>query len=163
MRLLGCLAVGGLLFVSSCSSSPAPNRPPAGATSVAGGCGATPLYRGARPAWTAGANGPADLVQAMGRHGDVVGFLFGYPLRAGHPDDRANKILWVVREPRNGSELDVSGHPLGQAAPVVEQRQSADSSPGEIYPSIVDVPSPGCWAFTLRWNGHEDTIELPYR
>ena len=40
--------------------------------------------------------------------------------------------------------------------------KSADSSPGEIYPSIVDVPSPGCWHFTLSWAGHHDEIDLLY-
>jgi hypothetical protein len=24
------------------------------------------------------------------------------------------------------------------------------------------VPSPGCWQFTLSWNGHTDTVDLWY-
>jgi hypothetical protein len=103
------------------------------------------------------------LVQAGGHKGDVAAYLFGYPLRAGHPQDRANKILWVVRLPRDGSDLTISGHPLGAPAPRVTQHEPPDSSPGEIYPSIVDVPVPGCWRFALDWHGHEDTVELPYR
>jgi hypothetical protein len=30
-------------------------------------------------------------------------------------------------------------------------------------PSIVDLPSPGCWALTLRWSGHVDHLDLEYR
>jgi hypothetical protein len=136
---------------------------PPGASPVGGGCGTTPLYRGASPAWTRSAGGPAELVQATGHNGDVAAYLFGYPLRAGHPQDRANKILWVVRQPRDGSDLTISGHPLGASVPAVSQQQPPDSSPGEIYPSIVDVPGTGCWQFVLQWHGHEDTVELPYR
>ena len=36
------------------------------------------------------------------------------------------------------------------------------SEPGEIYPSEIVVPSPGCWHFTLSWNGHTDTVDLWY-
>lgn len=39
----------------------------------------------------------------------------------------------------------------------------ADSAPGEIYPSVVDVPEAGCWDFTLRFSGQTARIELAYR
>lgn len=135
---------------------------PDGAHEVSGGCGTTVLYTGGREDWTSGANGPVDLVQATSNEGNVVAFLFASPLRAGEPENPANKILWVVKEPRNGSDLVISGHPLDADAPTVAQSELADSSPGEIYPSIVNVPSSGCWQFSLRWNGNTDSIELPY-
>ena len=91
-----------------------------------------------------------------------MAFLFGHPLRAGEPENPANKILWVVKQPRDGADLDLTGHPLGATTPTVSQHEAADSSPGAIYPSIVNVPSAGCWQFTLSWNGNTDTIELPY-
>jgi hypothetical protein len=56
----------------------------------------------------------------------------------------------------------VTGHPLGAAKPVVSSSWSADSEPGEIYPSQITVPSPGCWRFTLAWPGHSDTVDLGY-
>jgi len=34
--------------------------------------------------------------------------------------------------------------------------------PPPIYPSEIVVPSPGCWRFTLSWNGHTDTLDLRY-
>lgn len=156
--------VGALvsLMVAACSAGSPSGAMPPHAARVSGGCGATGLYRGGSPAWTATANPPTFLVAATGHAGDVTAFLFGYPLRAGQPTDRQNKILWVVRQPRNGAELVLSGRPLGRSAPVVRFQRPADSSPGEIYPSIVDVPTAGCWEFTLRWNGNHDVIDLPY-
>ena len=68
----------------------------------------------------------------------------------------------IVREPRDGSDLRIVGHPVGAMTPVVEVFQSAGSSPGEIYPSIVDVPKPGCWHFDLWWAGHAAAVELSY-
>ncbi|GAC1386880.1 MAG: hypothetical protein NVSMB4_13880 [Acidimicrobiales bacterium] len=102
-------------------------------------------------------------MQATGHKGHLVAYLFGYPLRPGHPEDPANKILWVVRLPRDGSDLTISGRLLGATATTVMQQLPPDSSPGEIYPSIVDVPLQGCWEFALHWHGHVDTVELPYR
>ena len=160
------LAALSAVLVAACTAAPTRTvtggHVPTGATRVAGGCGATQLYKGASPAWTASAGPPTSLVQGLARAGEATAFIFGYPLRAGHPENPDNKILWVVRQPRNGAELVLSGHPLDRAAPTVEVHEPADSSPGEIYPSIVDVPSPGCWQFTLRWGPHRDIIELPY-
>jgi hypothetical protein len=151
-----------VLVVASCSSSGAGANIPNGAHVAGGGCGSTTLYRSASQPWAAAADGPTDLVQATGHLDAVRAFIFGYPLRAGDPTDPANKTLWVVRTPRDGSEQLIRGHPLGAPTPSVELRQPADSSPGEIYPSIVNVPSPACWQFTLSWHGNNDTIERPY-
>ncbi len=57
------------------------------------------LYTGGKEDWTSGANGLSDLVQATSNEGNVVAFLFANPLRAGEPENPANKILWVVKEP----------------------------------------------------------------
>jgi hypothetical protein len=35
-----------------------------------------------------------------------------------------------------------------------------NSSPGEIYPSYVDLPTPGCSVLTLRWSSHSGTIDV---
>jgi hypothetical protein len=37
-----------------------------------------------------------------------------------------------------------------------------NSSPGEIYPSEVDVPSPGGWHFDLRWGKNKASVDLVY-
>ncbi len=153
-----------LLLIAACSDDSGSDGAaiPAGAHEVDGGCGATVLYTGASEDWTASAGGPTDLVQATSHDGNAVAFLFGNPLRAGEPENPANKILWVVKQPRGVSDLDITGHPLDADQPTVSQSEAADSSPGEIYPSIVNVPSAGCWHFTLEWNGNTDSIDLPY-
>jgi hypothetical protein len=120
------------------------------------------LYRGASPKWTVNAGAPRELVQATSRNGNANAFIFGYPLRAGHPQNPDNKILWVVKQPRNGSDLLITGYQLGHPAPAITVRQPADSGPGEIYPSIVAVPNQGCWQFKLEWHGHTDTVDLLY-
>ena len=139
--------------------------PAVAASGVPGGCGATPVVRGGEPEWLgdAGAhNNPKGLPYVVAAEQTAAGFIFGYPLRAGHPENPANKILWVVRLPRNGTTLEIKGHPLGTSKPTIEQSQPANSGPGEIYPSIVDVPQPGCWHFDLSWAGHQAAVELEY-
>ena len=108
-------------------------------------------------------NNPQGLPYVLSVQQTAAGFLFGYPLRAGHPTDRANKVLWVVRLPRDGSPLDITGQLSGASEPSVHVTQSAGSGPGEIYPSIVDVPQPGCWRFDLAWSGHQATVFLTYQ
>ncbi len=163
LRRIAVVAVVAFVFAfAGCGDDASSASIPDGAHEVSGGCGTTVLYTGGTEDWTSGANGPIGLVQATSTEGNVVAFLFADPLRAGEPENPANKILWVVKKPRGGTDLVITGHPLDADAPTVSQREAPDSSPGEIYPSIVNVPSPGCWQFTLQWNGNTDTIELPY-
>lgn len=140
---------------------PASPPPVQGAAHASGGCGATPLHLGSAPRWASSAN-PPPIRYALAERGQAAGFLFGYPLMAGNPQPYSDKILWIVASPRGGMPLQLTGHPLHAARPVVSSTWPADSSPGEIYPSDIEVPAPGCWQFTLSWNGHADTIDLWY-
>lgn len=140
---------------------PAASPPVRGAAYTSGGCGATPLVLGSTPRWASSAN-PPRIRYALAERGRAAGFLFGYPLMAGNPQPYSDKILWVVASPRDGMPLRLTGHPLHAATPVVSSTWPADSAPGEIYPSEIAVPAPGCWQFTLSWNGHSDTIDLWY-
>lgn len=161
------LAAVALLLVGGCTSTvpQSPHRAPsASPATLAGGCGATRLLQGAPPAWNprpAGFNGPPGLPYVLGRKGTIMGYLFRTPLVAA-PRGPGDKILWYVRLPRHGSPLSITGHPRGADHPRVSRRFLADSSPGEIYPSGVDVPRPGCWVFTLTWDGHEDDLTLSF-
>jgi hypothetical protein len=132
-----------------------PTRPP-GARVVSSGCGNAPVYNGAIPSW-ASDNAPAYLNYVIATPDLAMGYLFSYPLHAG-PD--GNKILWYVRAPRGGRPLIADGHPVGSALPAVHFSQPDNSGPGEIYPSGVTVPSPGCWRFHLRWNGYAADVDL---
>jgi len=166
MAAIAMLAVGPCSTpTSSAPASFAGQSPSAVATKVHGGCGSTQAYKGGVPAWldAAGAhNNPKFLPYVIANPPIAAAFLWVDPLRVGHPVDPTNKILVVVREPRGGSDLRIVGHPVGAMTPVVEVFQSAGSSPGEIYPSIVDVPKPGCWQFDLWWAGHAAAVELSY-
>ena len=178
MRTLVLLMVV-LLGVAGCSSSapkasspaspspsPVDRLPSAAASIVAGGCGSTNVYRGGVPPWldAAGANNnPDSLAYVIASPPVAAGFLFGNPLTAGSPTTRANKILWVVGFPRESTSLVVTGHPVGAGSPIIRDSFPADSSPGEIYPSIVDVPSPGCWHIDLSWAGHTASVELQFK
>ena len=135
--------------------------PVQGAAYASGGCGATPLLLGPAPRWASSAN-PSPIRYALAKREQVAGFLFGYPLMAGNPQPFSDKILWVVASPRDGMPLRLTGHPLNAVKPVVSSTWPADSTPGEIYPSEIEVTAPGCWQFTLSWNGHTDTIDLWY-
>jgi hypothetical protein len=157
-----------VVLLAACSSQSAstPTRPASPSPNVlAGGCGSNPILRGSQPQWLvdAGANNNPDLPYVIASPPVAAGFLFGYPLRAGHPENPTNKILWVVGKPRNGSALGLSGHPTSATTPVVDESAPDNASPGEIYPSIVDAPSPGCWHFDLTWDGNHASVDLAYR
>lgn len=134
---------------------------------VSRGCGGTELNRGAMPAWTAPAMAdstrPSPWPFALSRHRDVTAMIFGYPLRAGTPAaGRQNKVLWIMRLSRRGLPLRIEARPLHSNRPVVRETEPADASPGQIYPSYVNVPTAGCWRITLRWAGHSDQLALRY-
>lgn len=160
------LVLCALLALSvACTGAAAKPAAAASAKPVAGACAGTPISAGATPAWVdaAGAHAnPTGLPYAIDRSQTVAGFLWAYPFRAGHPDSPANKVLFVVRLPRAGSDLTITAHPAGTATPVVTVVQAADSGPGEIYPSIIDVPTAGCWVLDLAWSSHRATLQLPY-
>jgi hypothetical protein len=151
--------------VSGTPSAPASATPSAPATAFADGCGSTSVVKGGIPGWleeAGGHNNPTSLRYVVAHPPLVAGFLFSDPLRAGHPENPSNKILWVVRTPRDGSQLIIDGHPLGAALPRVHEARPADSSPGEIYPDGIDVPTAGCWQFDLSWATSHAQVELNY-
>jgi hypothetical protein len=101
---------------------------------------------------------------AAGRQGrKVIGHLFYYgkSLReesGDHlmiytggelPGGGSTKILWVIR-PLSSSQLTISGRQLDGPATFDQQFRSASSTDGTVFPSIVDVPSAGCWLLTVR-------------
>ncbi len=161
---------GAAVGTTGATSTPALGSPqadiPGEALPQAGGCGSTTLYRGPGPAWldeAGGHNNPTGLRYGVAHPPIAAAFIFGYPLRAGHPSNPTNKILWVVRRPRNGSDLFIQGRFLNSATFTIHDTRPADSGPGEIYPDGEDVPAPGCWVFVLHWSTQSAEIELEYR
>jgi hypothetical protein len=132
---------------------------------MAGGCGATLVYKGGEPDWLTQAgdsNNPTDLPYFITDPPIAAGFIFGYPLHARVSPGQGNKILWVVGIPRNEEDLHITSHPLGASEPVLHMTFPPNSSPGEIYPSEVDVLSPGCWHFDLSWGKNTTSVDLVY-
>jgi hypothetical protein len=120
------------------------------------------LY-GTYPGWIANAGLPSGMHYVMSREGNLVGMLFADPLVA--PPRPApgpnNKVLWISKVSREGQPLRLTLTPSGGGAAVTVE-QPADSSPGEIYPSIVDVPEAGCWTVSAQWGANRATFELNY-
>jgi hypothetical protein len=161
------------VVIAGCSSSaasitPSPSPGRSGTrvpVTLAGGCGTTRVYRGGEPDWLTRAgdnNNPNGVPYLITSPPIAAGFIFGYPLRSGAPSNPDNKILWVVGVPRNRNDLHVSGHPMDAATPAIDLQFPADSGPGEIYPTAVDVPSAGCWHFDLAWGPNRASVELAY-
>lgn len=123
----------------------------------------TPDVRsGVLPVWMrAGFSKNPRIPYVLGMNRLVGGVLFGNPLRSPPAAGRSNKILWVPRRYSKTvaalwirmQQMDGT-HMVG--APV---RKIIANGPG---PSIIDVPSPGCWRFTLSWSGTRDTLDLTY-
>jgi hypothetical protein len=61
----------------------------------------------------------------------------------------STKILWQVR-PLFASQVFIRGQRLDGPGSFEQQERSARSASGVVFPSIVDVPSAGCWLLTVR-------------
>lgn len=91
-----------------------------------------------------------------GLRGAVVGVVFGYPLTSPPRPSRTNKILWVARS-RTSGRLTIDAQLQGTGLIVTREVGFGGGQ------SIVDLPTPGCWRLTLRWDDHlTDTVDLPY-
>ncbi len=123
-------------------------------------CAPAAVHYGPAPQWTAAAWGlsaGAAPPYALADKGAAAAFLFVGGLSPGRPLDPANKVLWVVRAPRNGRPLRIVAR---QGSATVRIAEPADSGPGEIYPSYVDLPKAGCWRLTLAWGPHRARIDV---
>jgi hypothetical protein len=161
--LAGCGGSGHPATRSASVRESASASPSAGAFAGAR-CVPAPIHGGRPPAWTAAAwadSSPGFTVPYALASGDAAGaFFFAPRLRAGHPENPANKVLWIVRFPRNGHPLTITARPGADPSQVVRISRPADSSPGEIYPSYVDLPKPGCWRLSLAWGSHRARIDV---
>ena len=78
------------------------------------------------------------------------------------PNGDSTKVLWIVGNEGAGSSLIVDGQNLTgpgrshQSFPV-----AGGGLPGANFPSILMVPTPGCWRFLLRSGTARGTVVLP--
>lgn len=141
-----------------------PSGTPGNRGGDAGACVPVAIHAGVPPVWTASAwsdSSPGFTVPYALASGDAAAaFFFAPALRAGHPSNPTNKVLWVVRFRRDGHPLLITAQPSSNPSLVVRISRPADSSPGEIYPSYVDLPKPGCWRLALAWGAHRASIDV---
>jgi hypothetical protein len=77
--------------------------------------------------------------------------------------NHTNKILWVshVSSTRPGASLRILAQRMtGTRRDGTPVMRAVSGGPG---PSIINLPSPGCWRLTLRWSGWTDQLDLQYR
>jgi hypothetical protein len=121
------------------------------------------VHHGPPPRWAAPAFGDSSpgfrLPYALAS-GDAAAAFLWVKLRAGHPDNPSNKVLWVMRFPRRRQPLNVTASQPGSGQPAVHAQWPPDSFPGEIYPSGLDLPRPGCWRLQLAWAGHRAWLDV---
>ena len=136
-------------------------QPGPAAVVAAGGCGSSTVYSDGIPASLdeAGGHNNPNLPYVVANPPIAAGFLFAYPLKSG---PIGNKILWVVGAPRHGEPIAIDAHPYGADQPIVYFNKDANSSPGEIYPSGIVVPSAGCWVLSLRWGTNRAEADLVF-
>jgi Protein of unknown function (DUF4232) len=149
---LGSLAVADIVPNGGSSVPPATQAPAPAICSAPNT--STPI-----PSWARSAHPPAGVPRLLSSDGNVLAVLFSAPLSS-PPGDRGDKILWIVRLPRDGKPLVITATLPGTRA--VHLTFPANSGPGEIYPSGVEMPKPGCWHFVLAWNGHGSSMNLRY-
>jgi hypothetical protein len=158
------VAVGATTWVLLKPSAGAPRA--ANVTSsqpvAASSCASAVVY-GSLPTWARAGFTPPSVAMpyVLGSRGDIVAVLWARhdPLVTPTPPGRANKILWVSKL-SVGSSLEITARRLiGGASVGAVQRRTVLGGPG---PSTIDMPTAGCWQFTLRWAGHVDTVNLPY-
>jgi hypothetical protein len=171
-RLCWLRAMAAIVLVAAGTSTWFLLKQPSGASravnaasrpAAPGMCASAVVY-GPLPAWARSGFNPPDLAMphVSGARGDLVAVLWQRrdPLVVPAPPQRNNKILWVSRLPSAGPSLQITAQQLigGAAVGPVQQRTVA-GGPG---PSVIDMPAPGCWQFTLHWSGHVDTVDLAY-
>lgn len=133
-------------------------RPAGGqAARPAGGC--PPLQTAVLPSWArAGFTEPEPRMPFVtSASGHMLGIVFADPLVSPALPNLGNKILWVTDDPAPAGEaLHIAGVVEGGTATM---QATVDGGPG---PSIIDVPTAGCWHFALTWGTHRDSIDIPY-
>ena len=67
----------------------------------------------------------------------------------GYPDGRSTKILWYTVNPHASNDLELTGMHLSTDHATF-RRSIPMASPAGDYPSIVTIPTPGCWQVQLQ-------------
>ena len=108
------------------------------------------------------------------RTSGLIGYLFGGEVVDGrfavytgglNPGTHTTeKILWLLpKRKRVGPRLVISGRRDGSTTVTYRRRfaeAGSEQTPGYGYPSILDLPVPGCWKLTLRTGKVRATVRV---
>jgi len=74
------------------------------------------------------------------------------PLHTGgrYLDGRSTKILWLIDSPNASNTIEITGKKVSASHETFRQSFPVASSPVGNYPSIVNVPTSGCWQLQLK-------------
>ena len=163
------IALVAALLVSGCGSvtpsqpanaqRPTAHQTPASTrtTPAPAGCSITPIHTEPYSGPGSGSD-PKGLpwAQADPASAGITAFLFYAPsdgpfLHTGgqFPTGTSDKILWVIENPLAATEVDISGKALSNQQETFDQTFPVADSPTDNYPSIVNVPAPGCCLLTI--------------
>lgn len=166
------LVLGGLLSVAL--SSPAyaapsvPSSPPLPTVTTSGKVAATchaHVVYSPLPVWARGGFHPSNqpMPHVLGSNGQIVAILWARDRALVSPPSTRfnNKILWAPKTvPTTYSNLTITARRLlGPGRWSRPQVRTVAGGPG---PSIINMPSAGCWSFALTWAGHHDSLDLEY-
>lgn len=163
---MSATAIVTLVTVGACSAA---GQSATGANPARGRNGELPCPRtltaGPLPTWAQGGFTPPDqsVYQVRGVDGSILGVVFEGPSGDPSAKDHAKKILWVP-SPLSGSapsptDPDLKIHATLNGSDVAIDRVIS-GGPG---PSILEVPTAGCWTVILKWSGRTDSLALYFR
>lgn len=184
MLMAGCTTSSHQPPKGSPASSPSPGAsPPASATqmkpedTLPSSCPATPIYWGGKA--NAFVSSEIPWIQAQPASSGIMGHLFYSPftlaekntyrfLHTGgaNPVDGTNtKILWTIEHPAISGMLQIDGTNLSSPGKTFHQTINPDAGSTAVlsqnqYPSIVVVPSAGCWQLHITSGQASGTITM---
>jgi hypothetical protein len=164
---IGCAVALVLVIGGGPSRAPAPfPQLRAGASSVS--CAETPIQtkpfpgplRGLR--WIVARPVSAGITGHLFYGRTIHGSAAAMHIHGTMPDGGATKILWVIWAAAVGPVLVITGHNLTGAGRTHQAFPAASGGgvAGTPYPSIIDVPIPGCWQFHLRSGQVRGTVTM---
>ncbi|MDX3457371.1 hypothetical protein PV396_36370 [Streptomyces sp. ME02-8801-2C] len=131
------------------------------ASKADGGCRPA-VERGSLPVWARKGYLDGPQRHMIGEKGEIAAVLFGYPYHAPAAKDRANKILWVAKDAEGAAEMGPDDRLTIAATLAGTHEVVTRSVAGGPGPSLIDMPKPGCWTFSLSWPGHSDSVDVEY-
>jgi hypothetical protein len=120
------------------------------------GCGA--INRGSAPSW-ARFGAPSRTPFLSSDAARIAGFLFTRAILAGHPTTPHNKILWILNDGSADRTLTLTARRTGTTGIALRHYRASDGA-GRIYPSYLNLPTPGCWHLAFTWNGKTTRLSV---